>query len=129
MTLPFKVEYAIVCDLVRREDSGKLIIVGVYGDSILINEFPATFMLAVTLRIAPQRVGTLGLDFRATMNTTEIVTGEANIEVENLDRAFVNLGPFPLGVTAPGNLRFEMREKSKRWTLLTEMTVALREPS
>jgi hypothetical protein len=36
-----KHRYSIVCDDVRREDNGKLMLVGVYGGTIVVPQFPA----------------------------------------------------------------------------------------
>ena len=49
---PKKIEYAIVCDDVRREDNGKFIIIGAYGSDIRVSSIPANlrFSLLVAVR-------------------------------------------------------------------------------
>ncbi|MFZ5789765.1 MAG: DUF6941 family protein [Pseudomonadota bacterium] len=39
---PFKVRHVLCCEQVRMESSGKEILIGVYGHSIILREFPGT---------------------------------------------------------------------------------------
>ncbi len=48
---PKKVEYAIVCDDVRREDNGKLIIIGLYGSDITLSSYPANLRLSILVAV------------------------------------------------------------------------------
>jgi hypothetical protein len=40
--MPITSKYTIVCDDVRREDNGKLILLGVYADKMIVAQFPIT---------------------------------------------------------------------------------------
>ena len=44
------IESVFVCDDVRREDNGKLIIIGVYGRDIGFSQFPATIAPRLVIR-------------------------------------------------------------------------------
>ena len=41
----------VFCDDIRREDSGKHILVGVYGSNIILNSFPSTFFMSVWFKM------------------------------------------------------------------------------
>ena len=43
------VDCAIVCDDVRREQNGKLILIGVYGNNIIVPSYPVTLKLSIVL--------------------------------------------------------------------------------
>lgn len=130
MTLPFKVESAVVCDSVRREENGKLLLIGVYGGSILLSEYPAAFALSLALRIRPIQLGAFDLEFRGRLDDDVIVKGDAKIEAKDNDVAFIIMEPLPMRIEHEGVLRFEMREKKKRkWALLSELQVGMRPTS
>jgi len=126
MTLPFKVEYSIVCDHIRREDNGKLILIGVYGGSILVPSLPAAFGLSQFVRVTPTGPGAADVEFRVLFEGTEIAKAEAHLAIgPTQDQALISLGPFPIAVDRAGMLRFEIREKGKRWTRLDEARVGV----
>jgi hypothetical protein len=129
MTLPFKINYAIVCDQVRREDNGKLIIIGIYGKSILISEFPAVVPLSIATQVKPTQVGEVGIEFRVLIDGEEMVKGGAAVHFPTLDPAFLNLPNLPVQLVRPSSVRFEMREQQgRRWTTLAEIPVEARSP-
>jgi len=46
-----KIEYAIICDDIRREDNGKLIIIGVYGSDITVPVYPVSLSLGILIAV------------------------------------------------------------------------------
>lgn len=57
-------DYAVVCDAVRREDNGKLIFIGVYGRHIGLRRFPADLSLSLAVRLFADEPGEMDLEFR-----------------------------------------------------------------
>ncbi|WP_135507511.1 DUF6941 family protein [Roseovarius aestuariivivens] len=47
MTNPLE---AIFCDDIRREDNGKLLIIGAYGGNIIVNKLPVQLRLSIWIR-------------------------------------------------------------------------------
>jgi hypothetical protein len=43
------IDFAFICDEVRREDNGKLLIIGVYTNDIIVMNFPVNLLLAVVV--------------------------------------------------------------------------------
>lgn len=130
MTLPFKADYAVVCDHIRREDTGKLILIGVYGSSVLVSRVPITLSFALAIRMTPKEVGHKDVEFRATCDGEEVAKGEVAVTFEDTDVGFVGLPAVPVTIIREGKLRFEMREKNaKRWVMLAEINAGLRSTS
>jgi len=121
MTLPFETDYAIICDQTRREDNGKLLIIGVYGASVLLNSFPATIALSVIAKVRPTKLGIHELEFRVLASDEEVATGEATMDLQNTNSAFVGIPPLPITIARPGLLKWEMREKGQHWAVLGEI--------
>ena len=46
-----KIEYAIVCDDVRREDNGKLFIIGAYASDIRVPSYPFNLLLTILVAV------------------------------------------------------------------------------
>jgi hypothetical protein len=130
MTLPFKLDYAVVCDHIRREDSGKLILIGVYGSSVLVTRVPLTLSFALAVRMIPKELGAKELEFRVTVDGEEVAKGEIAVTFEDIEAGFIGLPAVPVPIIRTGSMRFEMRDKgAKRWALLAEINVGLRSTS
>ncbi|MFN3462818.1 MAG: hypothetical protein ACK4X1_01960 [Terricaulis sp.] len=125
MTLPFKIDYAIVCDQVRREDNGKLLFIGVYGTSLLLNTFPGTVALSLIMKVRPTKLGDSNLQFRAMLEGDELASGEITFHLSSHEPAFAGLPPLPLQIGKPGQLKWEARSGTTRFALLGEIPVTL----
>jgi hypothetical protein len=129
MSLPFKIEYAIVCDHVRREDNGKLILIGVYGPSLLVDDLSATIALSTVARVKPLHLNESDVEFRALVNDTPMVKGLVTLRAENDEPAFIVLPPVPLKLGGPGLIKFQVRTPKERWSDLIQIEVRQKEPS
>jgi hypothetical protein len=63
----FDIEYTLLCEDVRREDNGKLLLIGMFANSILLPSFPIGLRLRVVVRIHP-KVHECPLNFRIAMD-------------------------------------------------------------
>lgn len=72
---------AIFCDDIRREDNGKLLLIGVYPEGITIAGFPASFPMSFWLRLTGLPLGDGVLRFRMLINGVSHVEGEAPFQV------------------------------------------------
>ena len=46
---PVKLDYAILCDDIRKEDNGKMMLIGIYSGDILVPTFPSKLPLSMLL--------------------------------------------------------------------------------
>lgn len=60
----FTVSNAVVCDDVRKEMSGKDILIGVYASSMNISSLPAQLNLCFWMEIVPKKSGNLSMEFK-----------------------------------------------------------------
>lgn len=63
----FEISAVVICDDVRKEASGKDILIGVYGGGILVPSFPVAIPVAVWMEIVPKTSGHFELDFMLKM--------------------------------------------------------------
>jgi hypothetical protein len=96
-----KLDYWLLCDIVRREDSGKLVVVGMYAQDILVQEVPITlpmlsFLFKWDLRPGPLRAGSIVL---RNPDRKEV----ANISIdEKMFRETQKAGVFVFGISPFG---------------------------
>lgn len=93
----YRCETAILCDQVRREDNGKLILIGVYGGGVLLDSYPATLPLSAYVEGQVLEPGIFEAEF-------QFVDGKGAamspvIKVTSGERQFVS-GPFGNPVVA-----------------------------
>lgn len=116
---------AILCDEVRREDNGKLIIIGVYTTDIVFRGFPASKSLSLWAHFTAPNVKKLELDFRikaAISPSIPLFTSQGLVDVENPQNEVFITFPIPqINIPSPTTLLFELKEKGKSWKKILEI--------
>lgn len=116
---------ALPCDDVRREDNGKDIIIGVYGDTIVVANFPAPLVL------------TFWVQFRATELTEAHpfsfrLIGDGDLKFAEMSGGMKTVrigigsfavGPIPLQFQVPTKLKFQAKQANGDWQTLREVEV------
>lgn len=116
-----KLDYWLLCDMIRREDSGKLILVGIYTPDIIVQAVPAmlpmlSFLLKWNLKPGPLRAGSIILKDPAGSQTFEFPI-EEKISGEALESTFVAFGVSPFGIEKPGTFTLIYRNGNRSSTL------------
>jgi len=108
MDRPLEITFAIVCDDVRREDNGKLIFIGVYGDNIGLPEIPASLALCLVLFIETQEEFSAQGTLRAMLD--DKILSQAPIALGyKKGKSIVSFSGIPIVIEKPGNLIFELQ--------------------
>lgn len=112
-----KIEIVLVCDDVRRELSGKDILIGVYSGSIAFPILPAKMNVAFWITLRAPAPGTFTLSLRVNLPQKKPsidMTMQLDISPPP-DKPFsdqpivVSTPPLPLQITEPGNLELHAR--------------------
>ena len=101
-----KIEYGVICDLVRREDSGKLLVVGLYAADILVPEIPHITPVTLVVWAMPATIGKTSIEVKAELNAKQIVTGLIEMDIQLLKRSIIAFPNIPLNITEAGRLQF-----------------------
>lgn len=113
-------KYGIVCDDARREDNGKLLLVGVYAGNIIVARFPATLLLCLVIAVSAARPYEVPLELRVKFDRRIIRTNKGKLKS---DRAGLGLtitrGLLLENIEGPGLLTFQARQKEGRWATLS----------
>ena len=119
----------VICDQVRQEVNGKLIIIGVYPYNIELSAFPHRIALSMWMQIAADWKDSRKLDIRIRdEDGVDRVRGEVSIEPPGDDGLYSMIfPPSPIQLIGPTTLLFQFREAGKKWKTLKTMPVQLRE--
>ena len=128
--MPLKIRSALLCDLVRTEDTGKHILIGVYTGGIAFEALPAVFAGTAWVEFdSPVQDGEIKVEIRTEAPELEKPRlGSATLSIEQEGSVLVLVGIQPIAVSAPGQLRLFMRLKGERWTQVLAKNFELRAP-
>ena len=74
-----RIEYAIICDDLRREDNGKLLIIGAYGGEILVSDLPAVLSLRILLGVYSSTTGSVPVSLKIKQDGKTILDGTRSL--------------------------------------------------
>ena len=122
----FEVQHVLVCDDVRRENTGKLILIGVYGRSIVFNDLPAQIELTFWLEVDQPETGTIPFQFQGILAPKEkqlfYVSGTVTVNVPVVSTHLV-LGQVPLHIEEEGELSLQLKQYDDDWVEIKTIAV------
>lgn len=119
-----KIDHAILCDDVRQENNGKLILIGVYSTDILVHHFPSTLNLSLFLHGSVQANGNASIKVRYRVDFDDedltryeaTASGELSVaKSDDSDEIVVPLPKVPIECRGSGSLQIHYRIDDSRW--------------
>ncbi len=119
------VKHVIVCDEIRREDSGKYILIGVYSDNITVPRFPFDMTLAFWISAVPHKEGEIVCQWRLRHDKVgDLSMSEGKIAVIEKEKASIMpLRRVPVQLPQEGILSLQLREKGGRWRTVKNIPI------
>lgn len=98
--------YAVLCDDVRREDNGKLFVIGMYGGDIRVTakppaQIPVTVLCFVHANVAPTEAK---IDIEFLIDDKLTLKGTRTIKIETAGLAFFAFSKAPIQIRKSGIL-------------------------
>ena len=122
--------HAVFCDDIRREITGKEILIGVYSNGLLLNRFPAPVMLSIWVPFSRDEPGSgeISLEFRVIDTDGHSVGYASNkINVAPLSEisryGSIALPGLPMLLAKPTTLTFQMKQYDKSWQDIASLNV------
>lgn len=97
----------LLCDDIRREDNGKLILLGVYEQDIQFQTFPSSLSLRPLLIADVLEPGEFPVDIMATLDEKILFTGRLVVKAEAAGRAIMPLPPTIINFEKGGIFRLD----------------------
>lgn len=113
----------IVCDDVRREQTGKDILIGVYSGSIVITTFPFQLPLALWIEFLPNETGAQELFFRVTYKGSPFGTMKISLGVEVIDSVGIPIAGLVAVGDSEGDLLIEYSKDGSTWELIKKKAI------
>jgi hypothetical protein len=114
-----QLHFGVLCDQVRREDNGKLIIIGVYASDVIVPRFPSDTLLSLALSFRAELAEATKFSLTVTLNAQELVSGSSEFQVTDTKTAFVVFQNIPIHLREEGRLEFLVEsggQSLKAWT-------------
>ncbi|MBX7200814.1 MAG: hypothetical protein K1X51_15695 [Rhodospirillaceae bacterium] len=128
-TLP-KITAVVLCDDARKEDSGKHILIGVYGTDISLEKIPSTIHLAVWIGGIFPVAGDYPFSLRAVGPDGKIAAKESvgvTLTGSYADEGFITaLTGMPLNISSEGKYLVQWHLPEGEWETISFLRVAKR---
>jgi len=116
---PLKITIALLCDDVRRESNGKELLIGVYGNRIILPSFPMALNLTVWMRALFRRPGPAKIEVRVIDDRGQAILPTITAEVlsppEIKDESTIILGAAPFQLHGPARIAYQWRPPDGEW--------------
>ncbi|KVK43573.1 hypothetical protein BCY90_17415 [Agrobacterium deltaense] len=111
-----EVRSAIICDDIRKEITGKDILIGVYSGAITVPSYPLTFPTAFWFEIEPKILGSLDFAFKITSPTGNppIELG-GTMQIVALEPTIFAISGIPLHAEHDGDIVLSFRSGENEW--------------
>jgi hypothetical protein len=122
-----KIRFGIVCDEVRREDNGKLLLIGVYSSSIIVQQLPAVLVLSLVLGVDNDKPAEAAMEFRVLLNEIQLRRGKGVLNVRSAGQNLIAIQSIPLEkIESEGLLDFQLRLRDRDWETVCSLPLALK---
>ena len=119
------VRFGLLCDQVRREDNGKLLLIGVFGHDIRVASLPARLALTLVIGISSKSsVDDHSIEVKTSFNGRQVHTGSGRITISESGAELIVVPNIVIQLEQPGELEFKVKLGEGRWN--TAATIPVR---
>ena len=107
-----RLQQTLLCDDVRREDNGKQILIGIYGNDVLLPGFPANITLCLWMRFTAPTEKQYSLEFSVVGEREQSLLPSLSVTMDVADASkYIDLAirGVTLNVTEPQIVTFKWR--------------------
>jgi hypothetical protein len=119
----FTIKGGILCDAQRREDNGKLFLIGVYAANILVQTFPTNLMVSCVAIVESLKAGEFDIEFETLLDNKVQGSGKGKLGTSEPGTSLLTIQNIVLNNLTPGTLKFRLREPNKSWQTILEMPI------
>jgi hypothetical protein len=120
--LPVEINAVVMCDDIRREATGKDILIGVYSGDVVVPSFPVQVSSAFWLDIKPKELGPAELELRVSLTGKEPVVLKAGIAVHQIGNFSLSLPTLQIVAESESEIILEIKD-GDRWEVLKRKAI------
>jgi hypothetical protein len=129
MAYDIEVGDGLVCDDVRREDNGKLILIGVYSSNMIVRELPAVLAPYLVIKLKANEPVDRAIQFRIMLNGEKIRSGKGRIKLSPGPAHWIVVPAIILDKLATeGVLDFDLQIEDSEWKTVCSLQLVLARP-
>jgi hypothetical protein len=120
------IETVLLCDDVRKEITGKDIVIGVYGEDATVAAFPVTLAFSLYMRVRFPGEGPFLTEFRVIGPSGQPLTPTVKVPMrarEGGGMATVQIGQIPIQVQSAGQVQFQWRPPEGEWDTIQKLNI------
>lgn len=120
----------VACEDIRREYSGRAILIGVYATILWIPSLPRDVQISWWLLSKPEIFGEIEVEVRVVGPNDSILHQETlHLEIEEISKGgIIRINRMPLQLQAEGQIALQWDAGEKDWETLKELEVKIRPP-
>jgi hypothetical protein len=116
------IDFAFICDEVRREDNGKLLIIGVYTNDIIVINFPVNLLLTVVVGFNVDEPIETDFELKISHDGRLLSAMRGHFNLEKSSITGLQKMPLP-NISGPGELQFAMRFGDGEWQTIRKIPI------
>lgn len=124
MSMP-KCEVALICDDIRREDTGKLIAIGLYGADARFTSFPTDFNFKLLAGLRAETPQELRFQARAKAGRKQLSAGRGKLVFGETGYALMAIGPIICHFEQPTTLSVQLKLGDGRFRTVAQLPIVL----
>ncbi|MGB3583235.1 MAG: hypothetical protein WBA40_19295 [Roseiarcus sp.] len=109
------VSAVIICDDIRQEMNGKQILIGVYGNAIIVPSMPFSIPLSVWMEYNPTKTGPDAVYVKLSYTTGFSVSVKADLQVNEIGPMGLGIPPIMVSGASDGTLTIELSGDGREW--------------
>jgi hypothetical protein len=124
-TPAFRILTALACDDIRREETGKLIAIGIYARNIRFNQLPAASVISFLAIAETDQIGEFPLEFRVIKDGKDQIyqTKQGKLKTAERGRTLINVPNVVVEVSEPSKLTLEYNYNNQGWQAATDILI------
>lgn len=121
--------YALLCDQVRQEVSGKYIAIGIYSGAVIFGAFPGIASFTLFSRYSADSLGSHSMAVRTLVDGVENQRFEGGVEITETTEDWAPLPIQPIQFQVPGVLSAEQQDDQGNWREFFRVNVRRPDPT
>lgn len=120
--------HTIICDDIRTESSGKLLLIGVFPDGIVLHKAPSTLPLSIWMKFLNTRKNDLEMEVKIDGDSVDeviklslIIKGDDGLSVDKSSHVIIE--KLPIKMKGKGELLISYKIDGKKWKLARQVKV------
>jgi hypothetical protein len=121
----FTIKYGVFCDDARREDNGKIFLIGIYGSSILFEKFPASIQISAALFCDISLDANAEISVRMMLDDEQLTLANGIVSAEKSSDGIVLLPKIPITLAKEGALKLQLKFADEEWATIIQRPVTV----